>query len=274
MPDDIPSFAILAAILLVGSVLQGMIGFASALLGTPLFLLAGVTLPQAVAINLIASTVQNVTAAWKMRREIDFRGARRPALLRLVTLPLGALCLYLVGKSTSQTASIMVGLIVLTVLVVQTAVRVKPRDHWHAGWEFLTFLSSGFLLGLCGMGGPPVVLWVLAHRWEAQRSKAFLFFIFASGMLPQAICLALFFGWPIIEAMGVGLLGIPILLLGTLMGLKLGALIPAHVVRPLSTLVLAAVAISAIAWPLSSMLGQPAKSKVSQPATSNLGEPK
>lgn len=254
MPDDIASFAILALILLTGSVLQGMIGFASALLGTPLFLLAGVSLPQAVAINLIASTVQNVTAAWKLRREIVLSEVRRPALLRLVTLPLGALCLYVVGKSTSQTASILVGAIVLVVLIVQVAVRVQPREVVHRAWEFIAFLTSGFLLGLCGMGGPPVVLYVLAHRWEPLKGKAFLFFIFASGMLPQAICLVWLFGWPIVEAMGVGICGIPILLVGTLLGLRLGTLIPAHIVRPLSTAVLAAVALSAILWPLLSML--------------------
>ena len=42
-------------------------------------------------------------------------------------------------------------------------------------------LPGWFLLGLCGMGGPVMVLWVLAHDWPMNKARAFLFFLFTTG---------------------------------------------------------------------------------------------
>jgi hypothetical protein len=36
------------------------------------------------------------------------------------------------------------------------------------------------LAGICGMGGPPLVLWAMAHDWPADKVRAFLFACFAA----------------------------------------------------------------------------------------------
>lgn len=251
MPFPWDQFLLVCLVLLLSSVLQGAIGFASGLFGIPLLMMiTGLTLPQAVAVSLVASTVQNATAAWRMRKEIDFRLARRPLLIRLITLPLGVLALWLVGNSGKDAASILVGCVLLAVVLTQWLLQVKPREKLHLAWEFLAFGLGGFLLGLCGMGGPPMVLWVLAHDWPLSRSKALLFYLFAGGMLPHAICLWLFFGNDMLYWMLCGLAGIPVLLVGTLVGLKLGARLPDIWMRRIATTVLVLIGVSSLLMPL------------------------
>src|SRR5688500_3379833 len=71
MSLTITAYLLVALILLASSVLQGAVGFASGLFGIPLLMLTGIALPEAVAISLVASAVQNCTAAWQLRHEID-----------------------------------------------------------------------------------------------------------------------------------------------------------------------------------------------------------
>jgi uncharacterized membrane protein YfcA len=238
------------AILLASSVVQGAVGFAGGLFSIPLLILLGISMPEAVSINLVASTVQNALGAWHLRREIDYRRALRPMMLRFLTLPLGVWALYLVGNASRDLASQVVGAIILVILAIQWLCSVPPRDELHWGWEVGAFLGGGFLLGLCGMGGPLMVLWVMAHRWPYVRAKAFLYYLFATGLIPQAFLLWLFFGSKIFVALGLGLLGTPALVIGMLIGLKIATYLPDHVVRRLTIGLLIVIALSSIAIPL------------------------
>ncbi len=237
------------AILLASSVIQGAVGFAGGLFAIPLLVMMGLSLPEAVSINMVASTVQNALGAWRLRREIDFRVAFRPTLLRFLTLPLGVWTLSLIGASDKDLASQIVGCIILCILALQWLLSVPPQDRLHWGWEILAFSCGGFLLGLCGMGGPVMVLWVMAHRWPITRAKAFLYYLFATGMIPQAILLWLFFGPQIFVALWLGVLGTPALVIGMLLGLRIGTLLTDHVVRRLTIGILVLIALSSIAMP-------------------------
>src|SRR5690606_27445999 len=218
MPFTLTQYLLVSLILFAGSVLQGSVGFASGLFGIPLLLLTGVDLPQAVTLSLVAAAVQNFTAAWQLRKQIDFRRAVRPMLIRYATLPLGVLALAFVSRERSELAAQMVGVSVLTFVVLQYAPQrvaaisdgteqaakrtVQPP---HPAWEWVAFSAAGFLLGLCGIGGPPMVLWVLAQHWEMSRGRALLYFLFASGIPAQALLLWLTFGDQIGGAILLGL---------------------------------------------------------------------
>ncbi|MCI0362017.1 MAG: sulfite exporter TauE/SafE family protein [Planctomycetaceae bacterium] len=249
MVYSLTSLLLVAAILLASSVLQGAVGFASGLFGIPLLMLTGVSLPEAVAISLVAAAVQNCTAAWQLRHEIDYRGALRPMLIRFATMPLGVWALVWIGEERKDEASQLVGLIVLSILVIQWSLRVPPQPKLHAAWEWLAFGLGGFLLGLCGMGGPPMVLWTMAHDWPMVRARAFLYYIFATGLPLQALLLWAAFGGSVLWAMGLGLALAPVLLLGTHWGLALGRRMPERLSRVIATVVLLAIAASAIALP-------------------------
>jgi uncharacterized membrane protein YfcA len=249
MSISVSAYLLVALILLVSSVLQGAMGFASGLFGIPLLMLTGISLPEAVAISLVASAVQNCTAAWKLRQEIDFRLALRPMLLRFATLPLGTLALWLIGDENKGIANQLVGGVVLVILLVQWTFRVTPQPRIHPAWEWLAFSTAGFLLGICGMGGPPMVLWVMAHDWPMARGRALLFFLFASGLPLQALLLWLAFGNEILQAMLLGLAAMPVLIVGIYLGLALSKVIPDHVFRWLATGVLVLIAVSSIVMP-------------------------
>jgi uncharacterized membrane protein YfcA len=249
MPLTLTACLLLAAILLASSVLQGAVGFASGLFGIPLLVLTGISLPEAVAISLVASVLQNCTAAWQMRHEIDYQQALRPMLIRLATLPLGALALWLLGGENKDAAGQLVGGVILAIVLVQWLLRVKPQPRLHPAWEWLTFSLAGFLLGLCGMGGPPMVLWVMAHDWPMSRGRAFLYYLFVTGLPPQALFLWLFFGSGIAWAMLVGLAATPVILVGMYAGLEIGRRMPDRLLRVVATAVLVLIAVSSIALP-------------------------
>src|SRR5688572_14807043 len=154
MPFDLTHYLLISLILFASSILQGAVGFASGLFGIPLLMLTGISLPEAVALSLVASAAQNCIAAWQLRRLIDFRLALRPVIVRLATLPLGVLALYAIGQSNKDLASQVVGVVVLGIVAVQRIWRVAPQTRLHPAWEWLAFGLGGFLLGLCGMGGP------------------------------------------------------------------------------------------------------------------------
>src|SRR5687767_4650020 len=125
-----PQLLLVGLVLLARREVQGMVGIAAGLFGIPLMMLVGgLTLPQALAISLVAAAVQNGAGMWQLRREIDYARAWRPMLIRLGTLPLGALALYYVGHAGQGLASLVVGLIVLAIVAAQCLVRVQPRPH-------------------------------------------------------------------------------------------------------------------------------------------------
>jgi uncharacterized membrane protein YfcA len=249
MPPVISQYLLVSLILFLSSVVQGGVGFAAGLFGIPLLMLTGISLPDAVAISIVASAVQNFVAAWQLRREIDFRLATRPSLIRLATLPIGAWALSLLGPESKDLASQMVGVVVLAIVAVQSALRVEPQENLHPAWEWVAFSLGGFLLGLCGMGGPPMVLWVMAHNWSMNRARAFLYFLFVTGMPPQALVMWLMFGNEILGAMLLGLATLPAILAGLYLGLWLSRLMPDRLLRGLSWAVLVLIALSAIVMP-------------------------
>jgi uncharacterized membrane protein YfcA len=248
-PDLLAQYLLVSLIVLASSVLQGAVGFASGLFGTPLLMLTGISLPDAVAISLVASAFQNCIAAWQLRREIDFGRSLRPILIRLATLPLGIWALYFVGQQGNAVASQVVGAIILGIVAVQQITQVPPQPRLHPAWEWSAFGLGGFLLGLCGMGGPPMMLWALAHDWPMNRTRAFMYFIFATGILPQALLLWWAFGNSILRSMLLGAAVLPAVLLGLYIGLALSKVLPDRALRRLCVAVLVLIALSAIVSP-------------------------
>jgi len=249
MPFTLSQYALVSLILFASSVLQGAVGFASGLFGIPLLMLTGISLPDAVAMSLVAAAIQNVIAAWQLRRDIDFRATVRPSLIRLALLPVGVYVLHLIGERNKDLASQLVGLIVLGIVALQFATNVQPQPRLHPLWEWLAFGLGGFLLGLCGMGGPPMVLWVLAHDWTMNRARGFLYFIFVSGLIPQALLLWYAFGETILIAMLLGLAVLPAVLVGLWLGLYVSRLMSDRLLRSLCIVTLIAIGVGSLVTP-------------------------
>ena len=100
------------------------------------------------------------------------------------------------------------------------------------------------------MGGPPIVLWVMAHDWSAAKSRGFLFFVFLSSVPLQVVLLLLAFGTRILWPVLIGAMGIVFVFAGTAIGLQIGAKLPKWRLRQIAYLILTLIAISAIGTPL------------------------
>lgn len=219
----------IASVLLASSVVQGAVGFASGLFAIPLLLLVGLSLPQAITINIVASATQNLLGAHSLWGEIPWDRVAFPVLLRTLAIPLGLVGLYFLDAHVARdTVRQFVGGLLLLFIAGQwvwQSRQAEPDDEPpRTPWQWIAFLGAGFTLGLCGMGGPPMVLWVNAQNWPAARTRAFLFFVFLTGVIPQGLLLYFTFGGEVLAAGLLALTAVPAAVLGTWAGLWLGSL--------------------------------------------------
>ncbi len=213
---------IVGPVVLFSTVLQSMVGFGAGLAGIPALLMAGIPVQQAVALILTISLLQAFFGTFSLRTHMDWSATVRPTLIRLLTLPVGNLLLFsLHGMGQTQVKQ-MVGLILLGIVVTHWLWRVQPAEQVHVAWEWVAFGLSGLLLGFCGMGGPPIALWVMAHRWTAEKSRAFLFSLLFSGVIPQLLILWWIYGSMVGWGFVLGLAALPWALVGTYIGLRIG----------------------------------------------------
>ena len=118
----------------------------------------------------------------------------------------------------------------------------------HPGHPY-SGIGSGLLGGSVGMGGPPCVLWALAHRWNSQQLRASLFTIFSLTVPPEFILLRLKFGMEPVYAGLFGLALTPLVAAGTTLGLWLSSKLPTAHLRHAMIGLLAVLAVYAIAQP-------------------------
>ena len=211
-----------ALILFVASTLQSIIGFAFNLLAVPLLLWSGFSLAQAVALTSVPILVQVAMATWKLRTAVVWREVLPAAVIRYLTLPIGVSLLYWVNSFAPSEVKQIVGLMLLIILAMQRFARIVPKERLAFGWDLLAFSLSGIMLGMIAMGGPPVVLWLMAHDWSARRTRAFMAALFLLAAPVQVGLLWWKLGEVVAPAFGWGLGMIPLVVAGSLLGIRLG----------------------------------------------------
>ncbi|MCC7409380.1 MAG: sulfite exporter TauE/SafE family protein [Phycisphaeraceae bacterium] len=241
-------FLVVCAIAL-GCVIQSAVGFGCALFAVPIMVLAGLSLPQAIAVTLttmVVQTIWNLQGGW---REVPWAKTLPLFLLRLAFLPVGIWLLTLLAAVPKDQIKAVVGLAVLVALAMQTGLRVKPRPSVPWGWTAAAGASSGLVTGLVGMGGPPIVLWVMAHDWPARTARAFIWAVFLELMPINLAMLAIKFGKPTAMMIPLGLAMTPVVLLAATLGARLGDKLSRKTLRLAATLLLVVIALSSIAAP-------------------------
>lgn len=242
---------IYAALIMAGcSFIQSAVGFGFGLFAVPLLIFAGLSLPSATSLMISAVFVQTAFTTWYFRHDVPWRPAVRASIIRNLTLPIGAfLMLQLDQAGTSAVKQVIGGLLIVIVLTFYFA-RIQPRERLHWAWEIPAFVGSGVTGGMVGMGGPTLVLWVMAHDWTNPQTRSFLLFNFMSSSPLQITLIALIFGWEMLVVAGVGLVFTPILYAGTQAGLRVGHRLSRERLKNISLLLLFLLAISALAEPL------------------------
>ena len=251
MTYSLADIALIASIMTFGSLVQGAVGFASGLLGVPLLVLCGYSLPEAATVNLVSTSVQNVTGAWKLWPHLDSHELAFPVLIRSLAIPGGAYAAYLADQRLDAAqAKQLIGAFLLVIIVLLWGFRIVPRDRLNLGWQSLAFSTSGFLMGFAAIGGAPMVIYVNSLTWSAHKSRAFLFFCSAACLPIAAVMFWVEHGRKILPAALTTLLVMPVILCGLWLGLLLGHRISKPLFRRVTYGLIFLIAVSAIVAPL------------------------
>jgi uncharacterized membrane protein YfcA len=246
---DIVEILKIGSVMIFGSIIQSSSGFGFGLFAVPLFLFMGFTLPETVIIVVIGSAVQKIAAVSYLWKAADWRGQAPYIAVGLVTLPLGVYCLYQVSFLSQPEVKQIIGVLILLLLLLQWKGLIKSRERVAPAWGYIAGFFSGFLNGLANIGGPPLVLWILAHRWSNEKMRVTPI-AFSIVFVPfQILFMGLMFGSMLWPPLLKAVLLIPTVLLGSWIGLKIGEKISKEFLRVYMRLLLLFIALSAIVRP-------------------------
>lgn len=225
-------------ILAISACLQATVGFAGGLLGVPLLLWAGNSLPEAQVLIITAMLPQNALLLWKLREHTSLRETALPAAIRIAFLPIGIVGLAWLVEYSSTVIEPLVGAIVLGAVLIQSISgrRWETAGRWY--WVVTTFGMSGLLQGLSGMSAPPMLLWVHGQRFYANQARSFLFAMYLSNFIPQLALMLWAFGPKLLTSVLLALMALPLVITGSLVGLKLGNRLGDRWLRPVTYAVL------------------------------------
>ncbi len=243
--------ALIAGIMFFGSVVQGAVGFASGMIGVPLLVLAGFSLPESATINLVSTSVQNITGAWKLWPHLAPSELPFPVFVRWLAVPCGTYVAYLADRHLEAAqAKQLVGIFLLAVVGLLWGFKVTPRETLNRGWQTLAFALSGFLMGFAAIGGAPMVIYVNSLTWSTSKSRAFLFFCSAATLPIAAGAYWYEHGEKILPAAVTTVCILPLLLVGLWIGMYFGQRLSKPLFRQITFGLIVLIAISAIVTPL------------------------
>jgi uncharacterized membrane protein YfcA len=244
---DIP---LVGLIIMLAAVGQSAVGFGYALFATPLLLWVGLPLPAVITMIATPSLLQSALAVWSLRASVPWRLSLTATGVRLVSVVAGLMLLKrLVGLNPAHVRT-AVGAILCALVGLQFAFRPVPAARLHWGWGAAAFSASGLLAGICGMGGPPLVLWAMAHNWSSEKTRGFLFATFLTAIPVQLAMLAVVFGAGVLWNALIGAAFFPLVFLGASIGLPVGNRMPKPRLRAVAYAVLLLIGLSAVLSPL------------------------
>ncbi len=219
---SISLIVIIGITLFLCSTIQGIVGFAFNIFAIPLLIWSGLGLSEAIATTAIPIFFQSATSTYKFRSHVLWREVTIATIIRYIGIPIGIFFLTLISTFDKSIIKQIVGIAILLVVFSQVYLKVEPKEHVVAFWTFTAFFASGFTLGLVSMGGPPAVLWVMANRWSAITTRAFLSALFFLASPLQIVLLYYNFGDKLLSYFLMGFAFAPLVILGTLWGVKSG----------------------------------------------------
>jgi len=223
---EIAVFLGMIIILLMAALIQSAVGFAYALFSTPLFLWLGIPLPEAIVIIAMCSFFQASIGSRQLRASIPWRFAFSAIIIRMAATVLGIMLLKRLALQNASEIKLVVGFILCALVAIMLVAKIQPVDRMHWMWGGLAFISSGLLSGICGMGGPPLALWSVAQNWSVERTRGFMFAVYAASIPIQIFLLYLAFGADIFRGIQFAILAVPAVYIGARIGLPIGNRMP------------------------------------------------
>jgi uncharacterized membrane protein YfcA len=245
-PMDVSQIICAVLIVLAGGFLQGTVAFGFGLLSVPLLLMVGLPMPTVLAISAVCTAFQSGNGIHHLSHAVPWKIVAYSVAVRSLTMILGVWVLSILVHHPVSLIKFWVGLVMLVMVILQAAWKPAPRARLHNGWNLAAFGVSGFTGGLCSMGGPPLVLWVMAHDWTAEKTRAFLFATFATLVPIQLALLYWTFGHDVVRGMILGTALSPVVLLGSYFGLRFGGRFSKPFLVRVAFLLLAGIALNAM----------------------------
>lgn len=186
---DLLAIGILFFSAILGGLIRRLSGFGGALIMSPL-LMWFFPVPFFIPIVMSAELLGGLwlSTQWKVNKE-DVPSLYRMWILAAVLLPLG----IFLGEAVPITVLKVTTGIVVIAFSIFLLIRVNLAIKLSAFRDFLAGGLSGLLLGSCGIGGPPVALYLNASGLQFERSRALLS-QFVSGVCLLAIVAASLLG--------------------------------------------------------------------------------
>ena len=178
--------ALVLIILSVATAIQSVVGFGLALFAVPLLILANIPLLQAVFLVLTISLVTALLGVARLRSSFDLRLSGTASAYRALGMIPGFGLAVLLSRSSPANIKAAMGFAIGLGVIAQAKKLKHPRpsttnepplepSRRAAPWAFL---SSGVLMGWLGMGGPPLVFWLLTGRQDPKRTRSFLYGVY------------------------------------------------------------------------------------------------
>ena len=206
---------VMALIATAAGVVRGFGGFGAGLVMVPCFgLLIGPHLAVPVVVLLdLAASVQLVPPALRLAR---WRTIAPLGTAAVLAIPVGSTLLAALQPDPLQRVISLAVLILVAVLSTGWRYRRRPGPFVSAG----TGVASGLLTGMAGVGGPPVILFLLSGPDRASHTRANLICYFA---LTQIVAVGAFVVAGLIGStvLLLSLILAPFFLLGTFLGTRL-----------------------------------------------------
>lgn len=222
MTMDPLTLAGVGLVLFLAAAAQGAVGFGYALFATPLLVLLGIPLQNVVVLVSTCSMIQCTLAAHHLRAHIPWSIALTATAIRLVAVIVGLVGLKQLMGLDPDRVRLAIGIFLCILVLLQWAWHPAPVERVNPFWSGLAFTASGLLAGLLGMGGPPLILWVMAHRWSSLMSRAFLFAVVAMSVPAQLVIMTFGLGTGVLKFIAIGLAASPLVYAGSRLGLPVG----------------------------------------------------
>ncbi|MCJ7715254.1 MAG: sulfite exporter TauE/SafE family protein, partial [Anaerolineales bacterium] len=167
---DISSTTILVLVILFFSTfIRSALGFGDALIAMPLLAIV-VGLQVATPLTAMGATTIAITILIRSWKKVEIKEAWRLVVATWIGIPVG---IYFLKAAPEILVKSLLGILITGFGLFNLLVPKLPRLLTDK-WAYLTGFIAGILGGAYNTNGPPIVIYGMLRRWDAEKFRATL----------------------------------------------------------------------------------------------------